>query len=119
MPIYTMGCRHCDHTQEIFRTIAKIDDDLPTCCGQTMQRVICAPMVIGDIAPYQAVAIDAASGKAPMITSRSQHRDYLKRNGYVEVGNEMPKQRTETHGDFNVRRELTQAVREVLPKFTR
>ena len=41
--------------------------------------------VIPDIQPYKAVAGDMA-GK--MITSRSQHRAFLKRNGFEEVGNE-------------------------------
>lgn len=41
--------------------------------------------VIGDIEPYQAVTGDMA-GK--WITSRSEHRDYLRRNNLVEVGNE-------------------------------
>ena len=41
-----------------------------------------APMVMPDIAPYQSM-ID---GK--MITSRSKHREHLRNNGCVEVGNE-------------------------------
>lgn len=118
MPIYRMACGTCHDEKDIFRSIAHMNDDLPECCGQTMYRRICAPMVIADIQPYQAVAIDVATGKAPTITSRSGHRAFLKRNGYVEVGNEMPKERTEVHGDFNTRKELTEAVREVLPKYT-
>lgn len=41
--------------------------------------------VMGDLQPYQAVAGDMA-GK--WITSRRQHRAFLKRNGFEEVGNE-------------------------------
>lgn len=41
--------------------------------------------IIPDIQPYKAVAGDMA-GK--WITSRSQHREFLKRNGFQEVGNE-------------------------------
>jgi hypothetical protein len=44
--------------------------------------------IIPDIAPYQAVAVDCATGDAPYITSRSKHREFLKRNGYIEYGNE-------------------------------
>lgn len=119
MPIYQMKCDCCGAEEAIYRTVAAMNDDLPACCEITMRRKICAPTVIADIAPYQAMGVDVASGNAPMITSRSQHRDYLKRNGYVEIGNEMPKERTEIHGDFNNRAELTQAVREVLPKYKR
>ena len=119
MPIYALQCPSCGHTEDIFRTVARMDEDLPICCGETMQRRICAPMVIADIQPYQAMAVDVATGKPPVITSRSQHRDFLKRNGYVEVGNEMPKRDTTIKGDFNVREELRSAVREVLPKYQR
>jgi hypothetical protein len=49
------------------------------------------PAVISDIEPYRAMGADVAcGGKRPMIQSRSDHRDYLSRNGYVEVGNEKP-----------------------------
>lgn len=41
-----------------------------------------APMVMGDIAPYQS-QIDGS-----MITSRSQHRSHLRQHGCIEIGNE-------------------------------
>ena len=41
-----------------------------------------APMVMGDIQPYQSMAT------GEMITSRSRHREHLKQHGLVEVGNE-------------------------------
>jgi hypothetical protein len=41
--------------------------------------------IIPDIEPYKAVGGDMA-GK--YITSRSQHREYLRRNNFIEVGNE-------------------------------
>ncbi len=41
-----------------------------------------APMVMGDIQPYQS-QIDGS-----MISSRSQHRSHLRQHGCVEVGNE-------------------------------
>lgn len=43
---------------------------------------ITAPMVMGDIQPYQSMAT------GEMINSRSQHRSHLKQHGLVEVGNE-------------------------------
>jgi len=116
MPLYRVMC-HCGHEEDIYRSLANYND-LPDHCGTPMQRRVCAPMVIADIQPYQAMAVDKATGKMPMITSRSGHRDFLKRNGYVEVGNEMPKERSEIRGDFNNRKELTEAVRQVIPKYT-
>lgn len=116
MPIYLMHCDTCGKHEDIYRSIAKMNDDLPVCCAETMRRKIVAPMVFGDIQPYQAMGKDVATGKLPVIQSRSEHRAYLKRNNYVEVGNEMPKMRSEVRGDFNVRKELTQAVQQVLSK---
>ncbi|MBV8649691.1 hypothetical protein [Paludibacterium sp.] len=118
MPIYRLICDTCGEEQDIYRSVARMNEDLPQCCGELMHRKICAPAVIADIAPYQAMGIDVATGTAPMITSRSSHREYLKRNGYVEVGNEMPDtSKREVKGDFNVRQELKKAVQEVLPKY--
>ena len=119
MPLYQIICDDCGSEQEVYRSIATMND-LPECCETPMRRKVCAPMVISDIQPYQAVAVDVATGKPPVITSRSQHRAFLKRNGYVEVGNEMPdmSKPRKVEGDFNVRQALREAVREVLPKYT-
>jgi hypothetical protein len=46
-------------------------------------REYSAPMIIPDIQPYQS----QATGE--MITSRSQHREHLKRHGLIEIGNEI------------------------------
>lgn len=43
------------------------------------------PFILGDIKPYRAVTGDRA-GK--WITSRSEHREFLRRNNLEEVGNE-------------------------------
>lgn len=47
-----------------------------------------APFVISDLAPYRAVAADKHNGSRPVIGGRRQHREFLSRNGYTEVGNE-------------------------------
>ena len=47
--------------------------------------------IVRDIDAYRAIASDVAcGGKRPVIGGRRQHREFLKRNGYVEVGNERP-----------------------------
>lgn len=84
MPIYVMGCQ-CGHKEEIYRSIARIDEDLPMHCGFPMQRQIVAPMVAADIQPYRSMC------DGSMITSRSQHREHLRRHGVIEVGNEKMK----------------------------
>lgn len=53
-----------------------------------MERVITPTMVQADIEGYRAIAIDRETGKRPYISSRKQHREFLLRNDYVEVGNQ-------------------------------
>jgi len=119
MPLYVMTCDCCGSEKEIYRSIALIDHELPSCCAMTMRRKLCAPAVMADIAPYQAMGVDVATGKAPVITSRSEHRDYLRRNNFVEVGNEMPSlAKRKIEGDFNVRGDLAEVAKQVLPKYT-
>lgn len=81
MPIYALGCQ-CGHTEDVYRSIADMDRDLPTHCGETMTRRVVAPMVSADIQPYQSMVT------GEMITSRSQHRSHLKQHKLIEVGNE-------------------------------
>lgn len=56
--------------------------------------------IIRDIDPYRPVASDvAAGGKRPVIGGRRQHREFLRRNAYVEVGNEVPRRPADpSHG---------------------
>lgn len=49
--------------------------------------------------------------------SKSQYLDAVKRSGGMVMGNDLKtEQRKETKGDFNVRKELTQATQQVLSK---
>ena len=120
MPLYTFKCPDCGYSETAFRKIAERDSNPPLCCGTYTERIIEAPMVAPDISAYQAVAVDVATGKPPVINSRSAHREFLQRNGYTEVGNESIGSRNrkpgEVRGDFNLRKELTEATREVLRK---
>lgn len=123
MPLYSYRCT-CGYAETAFRKIAA-RDEVPRCprcaaietCRAPMRRILEAPMITPDIGAYQAVAVDVATGKPPVINSRSAHRDFLKRNGYTEVGNErIGRKPGEVRGDFNLRKELTEATREVLRK---
>jgi hypothetical protein len=86
MPIYTIRCRSCNKTEDVFRSVADYDN-LPLCCGLVMGRVMSAPRVMGDIQPYRSMAT------GEMIDGRAAHRNHLKTHGLVEVGNEQPKAR--------------------------
>ena len=89
MPIYRYVC-DCGHAVDDFR---KIDDrdDAPDHCGKQMVRKIMPTSVQADINPYRSVAVDKETGKPVVINSRKQHREFLKKNDYIEVGNEAPK----------------------------
>lgn len=100
MPLYGFRCA-CGHEVEQFRPLADYDKPGPFHCFHEMARTLSAPRVISDIEPYQAVASDIATGRPPHITSRSQHREFLKRNDYVELGNDMPKARKAPEPDRN------------------
>lgn len=81
MPVYTYLCQ-CGKSADEYRSI-ETRNNAPLCtCGKQSQRVISAPMVTPDIQPYKAVA-----GDQPWITSRAQHREFLKKNNLVEIGN--------------------------------
>ena len=60
-----------------------LKDDVPP-----LHHADAAPMVMGDLPDYRPVAADKETGKRPMIGGRRQHREFLQRNGYIEVGNE-------------------------------
>ena len=89
MPIYSAHCNQCGKDEDFYRTGANYKD-IPFCCGEQMERRICAPQVIKDIDPYVSM-IDGS-----LITSRSQHREHLKANGCIEVGNEKMEPRQES-----------------------
>lgn len=90
MPLYTYKCRICLRTRDLFRPMAE-HNNYPVCCGQATYQVISPPHVMPDIKPYHAVAADKETGKAPQIGSRSAHKNFLKRNGYEELGNDAPR----------------------------
>lgn len=67
--------------------------DAPVCPkdGEKMERRIMPTMVQADIQPYMSAAIDKETGKPVGIHSRKQHREFLRRNDYVEIGNDAPR----------------------------
>ena len=81
MPLYRVKCPMCLKEDDIYRSFDDYENT-PYCCGGHMKRVICAPMVMGDIHPY----ISQIDGR--VIHSRSDHRAHLKAHGCIEVGNE-------------------------------
>lgn len=76
MPYYDFRCNVCGETMPHFRKIPQ--RDIPEYhCAEAMTRVISAPSIRPDIAPY----ISPASGK--LITSRVQRQNDLAREGCI------------------------------------
>lgn len=75
-------CRICNDFHDL-------DEPWPQACyGHFGQRNSASIQIIKDIEPYKAVAVDARTGKVPVLKSRREHREFLKANRYVERGNE-------------------------------
>lgn len=110
MPNYTFECVKCSAEKTVFLPLADIDK-VQKHCRKPMIRVYKPLQIVSDIQPYQAVAVDLATGKPPHIGSRRQHKEFLRRNKYVEVGNQPIRERKiidvpDSHGD--VKRTLDQ-----------
>ena len=84
MPLYTYECDHCGDCTDAFASVEERHTAAPDCHGK-MRLSIQPSMVQPDIAPYRAVAGDRMG---QMITSRKEHREFLRRNHFTEVGNE-------------------------------
>lgn len=69
-------------------------------------------VVIRDIDPYRAAAADKSTGKRPIIGGRRQHREFLRNNGYVELGNAEPRNRTP--GDTTTRSERVAEIKRAM-----
>ena len=88
MPMYEFQCLTCMRKETVFRKIDNRDDDPPECAcdgvAYNMQRIVFPHQFVqGDIEPYRAMGPDS-----PWISSRSEHREYLHKHGYEEVGND-------------------------------
>lgn len=113
MPIYVYKCSNCDITAERFLKI-KFMDAPQHCyeCGDLLQRVIQAPMVIADAKPY----ICPVTNK--LIEGRKAHEENLKRTGcrVLEKGESEEFRRRKQKEEENFDREIDTTVDKVLAK---
>lgn len=82
--------------------------------GHSVQKSQRATTVIRDIEPYKAIGIDVASGTAPVIGSRAEHRAYLRRNNYVEVGNEPGFKQTGPSNEFSTQQNRVNDIKRAM-----
>lgn len=75
MPLYEIRCSRCGDLKQVFRPVC-LRDNLPDCvCEGTFERLIAAPRICKEIAPYKS----PATGK--IISSRSEQREDLRKSG--------------------------------------
>ena len=88
MPIFLYRCMECGKKSEAYR---KIENrlDCPKCsCGGETEKLLTPAMVIKPFEPYRTVAHDKEANKPFLIKTRAEHKAFLARNGYEEVGND-------------------------------
>jgi len=95
VPIYHVGCGHCGSEYDVYLPVAQYNDT-PLCCGKRVQRLVTAPYVAPDIAPYRSMIT------GEMITSRSRHREHLREHGCIEIGNEIEHLKPKTEIDVSL-----------------
>lgn len=97
-------CRAC-------RDFHDLDGPWPQACSSHFKAYtgVSSIQIIKDISPYKAVAVDKRTGKVPVIKSRREHKEFLRSNGYVEVGNE-PIRKTPDYEVQDSRRDIKQAM---------
>jgi putative FmdB family regulatory protein len=88
MPVYSYRCTQCAKVTDAFR---KVDDreDCPRCSlcyAPTVKKIV--PTMVSVFNPYKTAALDKETGKPMVIRNRDEHRAFLARNGYEEVGND-------------------------------
>jgi len=117
MPLYVWECSAGCGEIEVFRSYA--DYRVPPEHAHPVKRVLTPCLLIPDIQPYVATAGDRA-GK--VIGSRVEHKQFLKRNRLIEVGDApirpTPLRRTVKRAE--VRAALREAIaRHTVPDFKR
>lgn len=104
MPLYDYRCEDCGTVEEDFRRVDDRHDPGKCRCGGVTCYHFAPPNVLSDIDGYQSMA------DGSWISSRSQHRDHLKRHGCIEVGNERIKKREPTVPRAAIRQEIKDTV---------
>lgn len=76
MPVYEFHCKECNKTAERFLRLESIDrTQFCATCYEKMERLISAPIVVGDYKPYTC----PITGK--LIEGKKAHTENLKKHG--------------------------------------
>jgi predicted nucleic acid-binding Zn ribbon protein len=114
MPTYTIECVKCLEKTTVYRSLAD-HGKWPKHCGRKMRQVYGKVNIIKDIQPYRATAHDVRTGGIPVITGRRDHQEYLRANGYEEIGNEKPKPQGEASRNLEgPQKDVVHALKQVM-----
>lgn len=92
MPLYVYSCK-CGHHREEWQTVKDRRTKAPKHCGKKMVIDITGSHYVWNVfKEYRAVG----RGK-PLIKTRQQHKDYLRINGYEEIGDDKSMAPPELH----------------------
>lgn len=83
MPTFSYECAGCGRQQDAYRSIDNRKRG-PKCCGKVAKQIITGSHLTPTFTPYRVVGKE----RGKVIRTRAQHRDYLKKHGYDEVGND-------------------------------
>ncbi len=85
--LYDVKCDKCGGIQEIVRTVAERDKDLPRCCGEDMHRIISRQNVHPDFEPYldDNIASTQDNYQPVWVKSKKHRRQLMKEHGVVEA----------------------------------
>lgn len=83
MPLYQYACS-CGHSAEEWKPVKDRNSKAPKHCGKRMPIEITGKYSVwGAFQEYRAIG----RGR-PLIKTRQEHKDYLRHNGYEEIGND-------------------------------
>jgi transcription elongation factor Elf1 len=111
MPTYQWDCPGCGESRDVIAAVKDRQRQQVCECGRLMTRTIVPSQVMPDIAPYMAVSGDRMG---QMIRTRQEHKAFLRRNKFIEVGNEPIRP---IKNDFRPRKgEIARELKSVIPQ---
>lgn len=104
--IYIVRCETCRSEQDIVRSVADRNKDLPVCCGAAMERIFTSPMVCVKDVHYES-PIDGRP-----INSYREHLEDLARSDCVvyESGIKQDQERNKRKRDEQLERSVDETI---------
>lgn len=109
MPMYDYRCPDCTTHRVIFKKLEQFENrEFCHKCNAQMERMISAPMVIGDYQAYNCPITGA------LIDGKRQHRENLKRHGcrVLEEGESAMVRKSAARADAQLDKEIDETVEE-------